>query len=384
VSPALPRLAAALALWAAAVSPAPAREVALAGGLCLDLPAGFTAAEAEGGARWSFLSPDGHLELAVLAYAPGRYASAEALAAELLERLGSRGQRSGFTYQGRQAVIAELSFVLGDAERKGYALFSAGKAESGYALLAHVEAARFDAQGELVISCLDGFSPDPGARRSPGPVSQFLLAWPPERRERKAVRLPGGAVELPWSSEEARHELYVAEREHGILSRYAESRTLWIDAWARFYRMVYRDSADRLEELAAAFTRSLPADDPTECARRVLAWVQGFTFERDVAGLDFVPPLTAAFEQRGDCDARAMVMAVLLERLGIDCVLMLSREYSHALLGVDVPGGGRRFPFGGREYLIAETTARVGLGMIDAAQADFSKWLGVELGGPRR
>ena len=132
--------------------------------------------------------------------------------------------------------------------------------------------------------------------------------------------------------------------------------------------------------MTAAIARSLPADDPTECARRVLAWVQGFSYERDLAGIDYVPPLAAAFGRRGDCDARAVVMAIVLEGLGIDCVLMLSREYSHAMLAVDVPGGGQRFPFGGGEYLVAETTAKVGLGMIDADQADFSKWLGVDLG----
>jgi hypothetical protein len=169
-------------------------------------------------------------------------------------------------------------------------------------------------------------------------------------------------------------------REYRILTTYQASRTLWQDAWARFYRMAYRESAGRLDGFTEAFARGLPRADPAESARRALAWVQGFVFERDPAGLDFVPPLTAAFERRGDCDARAMVMAMILERLGIDCVLMLSREYSHAMLAVDVPGGGQRFPFGGRQYLVAETTAGVGLGMIDASQTDFTKWLGVDLG----
>jgi len=50
------------------------------------------------------------------------------------------------------------------------------------------------------------------------------------------------------------------------------------------------------------------------------------------------------------------------------------------MLAVDVPGGGQRFPFKGKEYLVAETTAKVGLGMIDSSQTDLSKWLGVELG----
>jgi hypothetical protein len=144
--------------------------------------------------------------------------------------------------------------------------------------------------------------------------------------------------------------------------------------------MVYKESASELDDLSLALSKSLPANDPTESARRVLAWVQGFTYERDSAGIDFVPPLTAAFERRGDCDSRAMVMAIILERVGVDCVLMISREYSHAMLAVDVPGGGQRFTYNGKAYLVAETTAKVGIGMIDSTQADFSKWLGVDLG----
>ncbi len=161
---------------------------------------------------------------------------------------------------------------------------------------------------------------------------------------------------------------------------YLKSETLWVDAWARYYRMVYKESAARLDNLTQAFSNSLPAHDPTESARRVLAWVQGFLYERNFAGIDFVPPLTAAFEKRGDCDSRAMVMGIILERLGIDSVLMVSREYSHAMLAVDVPGGGQRFTYNGKAYLVAETTAKVGIGKIDSSQADFSKWLGVDLG----
>jgi hypothetical protein len=153
-----------------------------------------------------------------------------------------------------------------------------------------------------------------------------------------------------------------------------------VDAWARYYRMVYKESAARLDSLVDAFARNLPTADPTESARRVLAWVQGFLYERDFAGIDFVPPLTAAFGGRGDCDSRAMVMAIILEKLGIDSVLMVSRDYSHAMLAVDVPGGGQRFPLNGRSYLVAETTAKVGIGTMDASMSDFTRWLGIDIG----
>jgi hypothetical protein len=103
-------------------------------------------------------------------------------------------------------------------------------------------------------------------------------------------------------------------------------------------------------------------------------------YERNFAGIDFVPPQTAAFEKRGDCDSRAMVMAIILEKLGIDSILMVSRDYSHAMLAVDVAGGGQRFTLNGKAYLVAETTAHVGIGQIDSSMTDASKWLGIDLG----
>ncbi len=360
--------------------PAAAEESALAEGSFLDLPAGFAPAEGDGRTRFPYLSPDGQIELDLLIQKPGQYASAEEMATRMLEKLGSQGQSTGFVYQGRQAVLAELSFALESVPRQGYALFIPSGPGNGYALLAHAGSARFEAAADFILSCLDGFSLDRAARRLPGPLSQFLLPFPAPRPDRKTVELPGGRVELPWSAEEAEQELYTVRREYRILTAYLADATRWKDAWARFYRLVYRESSGRLDAFTEAFARTLPRTDPTESARRVLAWVQGFTFERDLAGLDFVPPLAAAFERRGDCDSRALVMAIVLEALGIDCLLMLSREYSHAMLAVDVPGGGQRFPFEGREYLVAETTARVGLGLLDSSQADFSKWLGVQLG----
>jgi len=363
-------------LGAAAALPLAAEELT-AEGLVIDLPSGFVPAEGDGKTRFSFLSPNGQVQFDILIREPGQFPSVEELAAAMLARLGSQAPSASFRYEGRDAVIAELAFDLDGFPRSGYALFLA--AGSGYALLAHSPASQLESAADFIMSCLDGFRVERAARRSPGPVSQFLLPWPAPRPGRKTVALPGGPAELPWSPEEAEQELYTAQREYRILQTYLNNTTLWKDAWARFYRMVFRESAGRLDGFTEAFARALPAADPTESARRVLAWVQDFHYERDPSGLDFVPPLAAAFERRGDCDSRALVMAAILEASGIDCLLMLSREYSHAMLAVDVPGGGQRFPFQGKEYLVAETTAKVGLGMIDSSQTDLSKWLGVEL-----
>jgi hypothetical protein len=362
------------------VSPLAAKELASDTGAFVDMPSGFTPGDGNGKTRFSYFDSNDGMEFDIMIFEPGRYSSAGIMAADLIGQMGSKGDMSSFTYQGCGAVIAELDFAVNGNPRKGHAVFIVGAPANSYALVASAESSRYDSYSELIISCLDGFSIDRAARRFPGPVSQFLFPWPAARAERKTAVLPAGSVSLPWSAREEQEELSVIEREYRVLTMYVNSETLWVDAWARYYRMVYKESSARLDSLTQAFSSSLPANDPTESARRVLAWVQGFLYERNFAGIDFVPPLTAAFEKRGDCDSRAMVMAIILEHLGIDSVLMVSREYSHAMLAVDVPGGGQRFTYKGKAYLVAETTAKVGIGKIDASQADFSKWLGVDLG----
>jgi hypothetical protein len=351
-------------------------------GFFVDMPAGFTLKEGDGKTRFSFEDPNGGMEFDIRVYEAERFPASEAMAEDVATRLKSEGERESFPYEGRQAVLAELRFALNGSAMRGYGMFLAGrKAEKGFALLAYCDERKFEAYADFILSCIDAFSVDRAARRDPGPISQYLLPWPADRKETKQVNLPGNLkVGLPWSPEEAQQETDTAGREYRVLNTYAQNEKLWVDAWSRFYRMVFRESAARLDRLAIEISRGLPPNDPTESARRLLAWVQGFVYERDPKGIDFVTPMVGAYEARGDCDSRAVVMAAILERLGVDCVLMVSHEYSHAMLAVDVPGGGQRFPWKGKQYLVAETTAHVGLGMIASTQTDWGKWIGVDLG----
>jgi hypothetical protein len=94
-------------------------------------------------------------------------------------------------------------------------------------------------------------------------------------------------------------------------------------------------------------------------------------------GSDFVNLVSALTEGRGDCDSRALLWALFLAQANIGAGIMVSREYSHALGMAELPGPGARFPFEGREYLVAETTARVELGLIGRSMSETGKWLGI-------
>ena len=360
-------------------------------GFYVDLPEGFTLESGDGKSRFGLVSPDGGLEFDILAYDTSRYPTAETLSKDALAKIGSQGQIEDFAYQGRACVFAELAFPVGGSQKQGYAIFigpppaggparTAQDAAKVYALLAYADAGSVERYGDFILSCLDCFSPDRAALRAPGPVSQYLLPWPAQHDATKTVAFGDARLDLPWSDAEAQQEEDTAGREFRVLQAYAQNDKLALAAWARAYRMIYRECAARLDRLAIEIDRLLP-DDPTAVARAVLQWTQGFTYERGPGKIDFTDPLTAAYEARGDCDSRAMVAAILLERRGIDAILMVSEAYSHALLGVDVPGGGQRFNFDDKGWLVGETTAKVGLGMIAADQADWSKWLGIRLAG---
>jgi hypothetical protein len=56
---------------------------------------------------------------------------------------------------------------------------------------------------------------------------------------------------------------------------------------------------------------------------------------------------------------------------------MVSRDYGHAMGIADIEGPGARFPFENKQYLVAETTAQVELGLIGRQVSEIAKWLGV-------
>jgi hypothetical protein len=94
-------------------------------------------------------------------------------------------------------------------------------------------------------------------------------------------------------------------------------------------------------------------------------------------GSDFVNLVSAAAEGKGDCDSRSMLWAIVLAQADIPAAIMVSREYSHAMGLADLAGTGARFDAEGKKWLVAETTAKVSLGLIGKEVSDIESWIGV-------
>jgi hypothetical protein len=353
-------------------------------GFSIDPPAGYEYVQGNGRDRFSFRSTGG-AALDLVVYGPGAgssYPSLEALTGDMQNRLGNRGDRSGFTYRGKGAALMELAFTA-SPDRNG-----PGAPLSGWGLCVELEPVGEGAAVFLAalaygpagaedlqifhLSALDSIAPTGADRLAPGPVTEF--SYPRTKPVRTALGNSGFYATLDETDAEAAQAL--VDREFALLRRQSAG-PLWQDAWKRFYRTIHRDSFDRLAEAAFILERGWREDEPRRFAERVLGWIQSFRYERDRMGSDFVNLVSAMVEGRGDCDSRAMLWAIILEQAAIPVAIMVSREYNHAMGLADLEGEGARFEMDGVSYLVAETTAPVALGLIDRESAGSAHWMGI-------
>jgi hypothetical protein len=361
-------------------------------GFRLDLPEEYQYSGGDGKDRFSFSTAEGASLDLVVYPAPGRnapYGSVEALVQDVRRRLGSRGDTSFFEYRNKRAAVLELAFSNpggqgGSAALSGWGLCvelglpaGTGPVENTRRPLLLVLAygpAEKEGLMALYLSALDSVVPEEGDRRSPGPVTEF--SYP--RKNRRLMPLASLDAKAWFYEEDAGASQALVDREFAVLKLSLPGPRL-NEARERFYRMIYRDSWDRLADAAFVLERKLnvPPRENRDLAEQILYWVQGFTYERDLMGSDFVNLVSAVREGRGDCDSRAMLWALILNQADIPAAIMISPELGHAMGLADLPGSGARFETDGKKWLVAETTAAVALGLIAEDYSETSKWLGI-------
>ena len=361
-------------------------------GFRLDLPEDYTFSGGDGKDRFSFGNPNGaQFDLIIYHSAPGKdaqYATLEALAQDVQARLNNKGDVVSFEYRHKKAYIFKLSFVIPaqggrTSAMSGWAfcleLGSPGVESENkpprpmLLAMAYGPADRNDLEA-LHFSALDSVSPEEGDKWAPGLITEF--SYPRETRIKTSIH--GLGIEAQIYREDAEAAQALVDREFQILSRYANSPK-WKEAWIRYYRAIYRDSFERLTDIAFQVERKLnvPERENRNFADQALQWVQTFTYERNLSGSDFINLISAATEGRGDCDPRAMLWAIILNQANIPSAMMVSREYSHAMGLADIPGAGARFELEGQKLLVAETTAKVSIGLIGENVSATENWLGI-------
>lgn len=368
-------------------------------GFCLDLPEGYAFAAPVADGKYQFVDATGQAFLSVVAYEGSRFKGPAAMRDGVSRQLGARMALSALSFQGRDALFGSFSFSQSGTAYSGYALCLDGKAdERDFLALSYSAASAFQPYRDFLASAIDSFSPDAAGLRLPGIVSWSQAPLDSGADSLASLSYGGKSLGFPVGKGWAAASQAFIEREARVLAAYGDEPGMWREAWKRYYRAIYRDSYRRLDGMAfvlgieiekraregsSVAAEGLAGSRPPdrEYVEAVLSWVQGFRFTRLGTDSDLMNPIDCALKADGDCDARALLMAILLHHWNIDAGMAVSHEHAHAVALVDLPGApgfNAGIEADGKRYLVAETTATVKPGLIDEAQSDPAAWIGIK------
>lgn len=354
-------------------------------GFSLDIPEGFEIADyTEDGMSYVFSHPNIPVTLVMKLTEEKNAKSAAEVLNINLKKLNASGETDSFKWNGTVCGISYFSMSLDD-NYSGWAVSAPVKIQDYYVILLCYAPESKKGCEQFIISTINSLSINNEYLNTPGIITSY--AFPPEGSESVLLKIGGKEIKTSLDKSDEEAAKFVIDLEYSVLNLYANHK-MWKEAWQRYYRMIYRDNAGRLQQTAKniydsiypELKKSKPQDADIKYAQALLSWVQTFGYERTQSKIesDFTS-LPASIKGKGsDCDSRSMLVSVLLNYTGIDTAMLISREYSHAVVVTDIPAPGQTFTMeNGREYLFGETTARVTWGMLAQDQADRTKWIPV-------
>ena len=351
-------------------------------GYSVDLPEEFVLVDKNGADSYMFENAFVSSTVILKAYKKEKFSSSLEAMETVMKQLGAEFECAETDWRNTDCIISQFAFNIGGASNTGWAVSSLLQDSKGYVvMLCYTPTEVFYDLEQFVISCVDSLCIDYGSYYSPGPLTSF--AFPKGEVQNHTVEIAGEKIDFTLDSNDIEADRFVVEREYSVLCLYQDSE-MWVEAWQRYYRQVYKNAYSRLK--IAAFNiynrliKTCESENPEiELAQKLLSWTQGFDYVRDFTSTDFTP-ITASITGTGsDCDSRAMLLACLLHHMNYDTCLFVSAEFSHSLFGIVLDKAGAKINIDGRQFLLGETTAQVDIGLVPANMNQTDKWIFVEL-----
>lgn len=351
----------------------------------LDIPEGFNVVQAdEKNYSYHFKHPEIPVQF-ILKVQEKSNSSAFDILETSMTKLKAKASYDQVQWEGILCSISSFDMTL-DSDYKGWSVCAPLEQEDAFiTLIAYSTKDTFDRCQQFIISILNSLTISAETSENPGIFLAY--AFPKEGKKTVSINVGGKKFNTYIDKSDEEASQFLVDLEFSVLKLYA-NHSLWKEAWQRYYRLVFRDNYGRLSNPAKDFyqvifpeaKKARPEDPETEYLSRLLSWVQNFKYERHQtnASSDLTPPVMALCGDGNDCDSRSLLMCCLLQHTGIDSILLISREYSHAMCAFAVNGQGQTFETDHGNYLMCETTAKVTPGMIAQDHADRSKWIVVE------
>jgi hypothetical protein len=361
-------------------------------GFSLDIPEGFNLDDyTEDGLSLLFSHPNNSVNLAVKIYVNQENQDSSSVLNTALSKLNADKDIDSFFWNETETAISSFSMNL-DKNYKGWALCAQTNPklyENSYiALICYCDSKLFDSNFQFIMSTLNSLCVDFEKYNTSGPVVSY--AFPKEGEKRVTLNIDGLEINTSIDNCDIEASTFLVDLEYSVLCLYAR-HNLKNEAWQRFYRMIYRDGYSRLEQVSSdvyetlwPVARQKNQENPSlYYAQALLSWVQNFKYEnaKSVEESDFTSLPAAICSKGNDCDSRSMLVATLLNSCGIESILLISSEYSHAMVASAIEAPGQVYYLNGtdRYFLFGETTAKITWGMIFQDFADQSKWIPVIL-----
>jgi hypothetical protein len=147
--------------------------------------------------------------------------------------------------------------------------------------------------------------------------------------------------------------------------------------WHEIYKRIYWQSYNKFDMILKGFDDVFKKEKMSDRDKLyfMISFVQNIEYKRPGGELDLLPPLGTLATKFGDCDTKALLLYIILERTGVDCILYWSFQYKHAMLGIAINARGNYKSYKGKNYYFVETTyPGWEIGDIDPAMDDLNLW----------
>ncbi len=368
-------------------------------GYSLDLPEDFVLSNREGNTRYLFQHSIQPVDLQIAIYKKGEFSNPTKTAQHIFSQLKMKHKDLPFIWHNKDAFLSMIEFEYAPSEKykkkklAGWVLVIELPDEKGQlAMLTYTDADKAKKCEPLMISSLDMVYTDVNSYFTPGPVTTALY---PKKGEKTAqYNFAGKQIPFKYDVSDAEANKSVVDREFELLTIYLNRDSVF-DAWKRYYRAIFRDAWSRILPFSLAIQMNFPELMDEEginyekTADLILRYVQSFKYVRDRKGSDFTNLPYAALAKEGDCDARSLLMVLMLKQMNIDAILLISPNKHHSVAAVDCASEGKTkeffessndsyFPHIGKYYIMGETTTHTALGTLDARLKGDTEWFVVD------
>ncbi|MEP2025644.1 MAG: hypothetical protein ABJH98_04775 [Reichenbachiella sp.] len=150
-------------------------------------------------------------------------------------------------------------------------------------------------------------------------------------------------------------------------------------SYHEFWGMVYKQLADTDSNQILSIVDSLDqmakndSLDYTSFAHAVVKMVQDIPYQYIISGsctsehsdypcysnqrYGITSPVEFLYTLKGDCDSRTVLIYTILRHFDYDPVVLISKEYRHSMLALNIAAAGEHLMIAGKKYYFWETTA---------------------------